>query len=79
MLNLAGWPVLSPGAFEAHELFHLFVLTGAGLHYGFILTVVAPHRAAIGGLVPHRPDGPHVAHPRPAVARQRSRITTSSS
>lgn len=41
ILNLVGWPVLWPGVFAAHELFHVFVLAGSAAHYGFILKVVA--------------------------------------
>jgi hypothetical protein len=42
VLNLMQWPVLSPGIFGAHELFHLFVMAGSIAHYWFILTVVVP-------------------------------------
>ncbi|MFI5454819.1 MAG: hemolysin III family protein [Isosphaerales bacterium] len=42
VLNLLHWPVLLPGIFEAHELFHLFVLGGSMAHYWFILKVVVP-------------------------------------
>ena len=41
-LNLLRWPVLLPGIFGAHELFHLFVLAGILAHYRFILKVVVP-------------------------------------
>lgn len=30
------WPVLWPGIIEAHELFHLLVLVGTGVHFAFI-------------------------------------------
>src|SRR6185437_13847088 len=42
VLNLLRWPVLLPGIFGAHELFHLFVLAGSAAHYRFILNVVVP-------------------------------------
>jgi hemolysin III len=42
VLNLLHWPVLLPGVFGAHELFHLFVLAGSLAHYRFILRVVVP-------------------------------------
>jgi hemolysin III len=42
VLNLLHWPVLLPGTFGAHELFHLFVLAGSLAHYLFILKVVVP-------------------------------------
>jgi hemolysin III len=41
-LNLLRWPVLFPGIFSTHELFHFFVLAGSFAHYRFILTVVVP-------------------------------------
>src|SRR3954451_19045642 len=40
VLNLLGWPVLWPGAFGVHDLFHLFVIAGRLAHYWFILTGV---------------------------------------
>ena len=46
MLNLLHWPVLYPGTFGAHELFHLFVLAGSLAHYRFILKVVVPFAPA---------------------------------
>lgn len=42
ILNLVGWPVMWPGVFAAHELFHVFVLAGSAAHYGFILRQVVP-------------------------------------
>jgi hemolysin III len=42
VLNLLHWPVLWPGTFGSHELFHLFVLAGSLAHYRFILKVVVP-------------------------------------
>ncbi len=42
VLNLLHWPVLYPGVFGSHELFHIFVLAGSAAHYQFILKVVAP-------------------------------------
>jgi len=42
VLNLLHWPVLVPGIFGAHELFHLFVLAGSLAHYRFILKVIVP-------------------------------------
>ena len=42
VLNLLHWPVLYPGIFGTHELFHLFVLAGSLAHYRFILKVVVP-------------------------------------
>lgn len=44
VLNIAEWPVLITAHFEAHEVFHLFVLVGASWHYLFMVRVVAPHK-----------------------------------
>jgi hemolysin III len=47
VLNLVKWPVLWPGTFGTHDLFHLFVLAGSLTHFLFILKFVAPYvRAA---------------------------------
>jgi hemolysin III len=42
VLNVVGRPVLWPGVFESHELFHILVLAGSVAHYWFVLTVVVP-------------------------------------
>jgi hemolysin III len=42
VINLVGWPVLSPGRFGAHELFHFFVIAGSASHVWFMLRVVIP-------------------------------------
>jgi hemolysin III len=42
VLNLAKWPVISPGFFAAHELFHFFVIAGSASHIYFMLRVVIP-------------------------------------
>jgi hemolysin III len=42
VLNLLHWPVLLPGIFGPHELFHMFVLGGSFAHYWFFLKVVVP-------------------------------------
>jgi hemolysin III len=42
MINLAKWPVLSPGFFASHELFHLFVIAGSACHVCFMMQVVIP-------------------------------------
>lgn len=42
VFHLLRWPILWPGAFEAHDLFHLFVIAGSLAHYWFILNVVVP-------------------------------------
>jgi hemolysin III len=43
MFNLLRHPVLWPGVFEAHELFHLFVVAGSLAHFRFVLAVVVPY------------------------------------
>jgi hemolysin III len=45
MINRFGWPVLAPGVFGAHEMFHLFVMAGSAAHYWFMLTAVLPFEA----------------------------------
>lgn len=42
MLNHAQWPLLWPGVFSAHEIFHLFVMAASVSHFWFMLSVVAP-------------------------------------
>jgi hemolysin III len=42
LLNLARWPVLFPGVFAAHELFHLLVIAGSACHIFFMIAVVIP-------------------------------------
>ena len=43
VLNLARWPILAPGLFGAHELFHLFVMAGTLTHFLFMVRVVLPY------------------------------------
>jgi hypothetical protein len=45
VLNLARWPVLFPGVFAAHELFHFFVIAGSACHVFFMIKVVVPSPA----------------------------------
>jgi hemolysin III len=42
VINLARWPVLSPGLFAAHELFHFLVIAGSACHIFFMVKVVIP-------------------------------------
>ena len=44
LINLSGWPVLEPGVFGSHELFHFFVIAGSACHAQFMLRVVVPAR-----------------------------------
>jgi len=46
VINLVHWPILRPGVFAEHELFHLFVMAGSLAHFWFMLNVVAPGRRA---------------------------------
>jgi hemolysin III len=57
VLNLLRWPIIWPGVFEAHALFHLFVIGGSLAHYWFILKVVLPLGSSQGDL----PDGAKVS------------------
>ncbi len=45
-LNLVAWPVLWPGVFGPHEVFHLFVMAGSLSHFWFVLKVVVPFAGA---------------------------------
>jgi hemolysin III len=47
ILNLAHWPVIFPGVFAAHELFHFFVIFGSVCHTFFMLHAVVPSPAPI--------------------------------
>ena len=47
------WPVLWPGVVEGHELFHVFVLAGAGIHFWFIYEICTRP----GALSPARLEG----------------------
>src|SRR5262249_24351285 len=42
VLNQLHWPVLWPGVFSAHELWHLFVMAGSASHCWLMLQVVVP-------------------------------------
>jgi hemolysin III len=48
VLNLLRWPVLWPGLFGVHDLFHLFVLAGSLAHYRLILNVAVPFEQGPG-------------------------------
>jgi hemolysin III len=43
VLNLLGQPILWPGVFQAHELFHVFVVAASLVHYQFMFSVIAPY------------------------------------
>jgi hemolysin III len=42
LLNMLHWPVLWPGVFGPHEVFHLWVMAGSSAHFMFMLTAVVP-------------------------------------
>jgi hemolysin III len=42
VLNMMRWPVLWPGVFGSHELFHLWVMAGSTAHFWFMMTAVVP-------------------------------------
>jgi hemolysin III len=67
-LNLARWPVLVPGVFAAHEIFHFFVIAGSACHIVFMLNLVVPSQ--VPSVLPHSADRPpsrpravHALHP----------------
>lgn len=43
VLNHLHWPILWPGVFSAHELWHLFVIAGSASHCWLMLLVVVPY------------------------------------
>jgi hemolysin III len=42
VINELHWPILWPGVFGSHELFHVFVMVASLYHFAFMLRVVAP-------------------------------------
>jgi hemolysin III len=50
LINLAGRPVLLPGAIGAHELFHVFVMAGSACHIVFMLRSIVPATQPVGWL-----------------------------
>jgi hemolysin III len=56
LLNLMRWPVLWPGVFGSHEMFHLWVMAGSAAHFWFMLTAVAP-LACVGRVEPEAVAG----------------------
>ena len=59
VMEYFGWFVIIPGVIHPHEMFHLFVLVGAGFHWWFVWEIASGH-SADGHLVqPVAPaDGP---------------------
>jgi hemolysin III len=62
VLNVVEWPTIVPGVFEAHEVFHVFVMAGSACHFWFMLRVVAPYQRSTAQVsyrlstVGHRPS-----------------------
>lgn len=72
--DLLRWPTLVPGAIASHEVFHLFVLAGAGCHYVVMARYLIPTATAppaIAGPAPIRLDAP-APLPRPHLRRARA-------
>lgn len=78
VLNVLHWPVLWPGVFGVHSLFHLFVIAGSVSHYWLMLRVVVPFRLESGAdsIVPSGTTRPAA---RPASRRSASTLTRSAS
>jgi channel protein (hemolysin III family) len=62
ILHMARWPVLVPGVFASHELFHLGVLAGVGFHWQFMVRIAdwqetpLEDNAALDTPIPTFPD-----------------------
>jgi hemolysin III len=52
VLNWIRWPVLWPGVFSTHDLYHLFVMGGSACHFWFMLKVVVPFQRPVEVPVP---------------------------
>jgi hemolysin III len=57
VINLARWPVLFPGVFAAHELFHFFVIAGSICHVHFMIVEVIPSTEPLPLPLANRADG----------------------
>ncbi len=62
IINLLKWPVLAPGVFGAHELFHLFVIAGSASHVYFMLQRRDPGPVAAAPAGGGRSTGPRGGH-----------------
>ncbi len=71
IVNLFGWPVLWPGVFGPHELFHLFVIAGSLSHFWMIWKLVGTPgpkpRRTLHGSAPGTSD---VASPHPPATER---------
>jgi hemolysin III len=59
VLNSLDWPVVVPGVFGPHEVFHVFVMAGSAWHFYFMLSAVLPYQP-MPAIVP-------LTEPEPAV------------
>jgi hemolysin III len=73
VLNLLHWPILWPGVFQAHELFHLLVMAGSLSHFWFIFMVVATFDQA--AIPPCPAPAPALAEAAPVRARRPARVS----
>lgn len=81
VFHVLQWPVLWPGVFGGHEVFHFLVVAASATHFRFMLEVVAPWGLDLGPATPalarrplladppQIPDGPH-ARPEAVVIRR---------
>jgi hemolysin III len=69
IINLVRAPVLWPDVFEAHELFHVFVVAGSLCHFYFILRVVGPSAIDSEILSVERQPRPQELTSPPAICR----------
>ncbi len=46
VINVLHWPVIWPGVFGSHELFHVFVIGGSLAHYDLMLRLAIPFNFA---------------------------------
>lgn len=65
VFNVLHWPVLWPGVFQSHELFHVFVMGGSLAHFWFMLVAVVPFTWATRQAISRRrsgsvPSTPHI-------------------
>jgi hemolysin III len=44
VFNSLHWPVIVPGTFGSHEVFHVFVMAGSAWHFYFMLSAVLPYQ-----------------------------------
>jgi len=55
VLEILRWPVLIPGVFQSHEIFHVAVLLGLGFHWTFVYQI-ADGKTPLEPLASHSED-----------------------